>query len=77
MGRSPSGERGLKYLQRHRLLFALCRSPSGERGLKYRRSGQHQGRASRSPSGERGLKSTTLDLDAEDEFVAPHPGSVD
>ena len=33
-GRSPHGERGLKYLLRWAFSRALCRSPHGERGLK-------------------------------------------
>ena len=35
-GRSPSGERGLKYVMWCEAISALpSRSPSGERGLKY------------------------------------------
>ena len=33
-GRSPSGERGLKYFINQGQQFRACRSPSGERGLK-------------------------------------------
>ena len=34
-GRSPHGERGLKYTVRDGLAQKLSRSPHGERGLKY------------------------------------------
>ena len=33
-GRSPCGERGLKYLMIKEVEFLFCRSPCGERGLK-------------------------------------------
>ena len=33
-GRSPQGERGLKYGLLHPVPAARCRSPQGERGLK-------------------------------------------
>ena len=33
-GRSPHGERGLKWKRTPRISCALCRSPHGERGLK-------------------------------------------
>ena len=56
-GRSPHGERGLKYYPLRRKASWHCRSPHGERGLKclinpLRKSNSH----SRSPHGERGLK---------------------
>ena len=35
-GRSPSGERGLKFCVRAAGGLVVGRSPSGERGLKYR-----------------------------------------
>ena len=56
-GRSPRGERGLKYLEDFdKIKMAYGRSPRGERGLKWCRcppSGREPGR---SPRGERGLK---------------------
>ena len=56
-GRSPCGERGLKY--QIPLLMRVCvgrRSPCGERGLKCVALARASGRGSRSPCGERGLK---------------------
>ena len=56
-GRSPSGERGLKFVaivRGHE--GTVRRSPSGERGLKSRGEALHADLPSRSPSGERGLK---------------------
>ena len=56
-GRSPCGERGLKYsigLTHDRV---QSRSPCGERGLKYNRRSLHSHNSRRSPCGERGLKS--------------------
>ena len=39
LGRSPHGERGLKYRLHHgQVWIAGGRSPHGERGLKYQRS---------------------------------------
>ena len=56
-GRSPHGERGLKFM-RNRLLYCTNRrSPHGERGLKYdKRTYAVPGPRGRSPHGERGLK---------------------
>ena len=39
LGRSPHGERGLKYLRHSIKCHGVGRSPHGERGLKYRRMG--------------------------------------
>ena len=56
-GRSPHGERGLKYHREHRARIQQAgRSPHGERGLKYRLDFLVELRGSRSPHGERGLK---------------------
>ena len=60
LGRSPHGERGLKFL-----LFAVAqaaagRSPHGERGLKSIPAEGHGENAGRSPHGERGLKSLPI-----------------
>ena len=56
-GRSPSGERGLKFIPvQVRRADIQCRSPSGERGLKYEMEQQGTATSRRSPSGERGLK---------------------
>ena len=33
-GRSPHGERGLKFVEFVKVGFRACRSPHGERGLK-------------------------------------------
>ena len=56
MGRSPYGERGLKWSVMVVTLHQRCRSPYGERGLKLDVSdGRHPDRG-RSPYGERGLK---------------------
>ena len=56
-GRSPHGERGLKYSTSASRLPNASRSPHGERGLKYSTSASRLPNASRSPHGERGLKS--------------------
>ena len=56
-GRSPHGERGLKFLAAARPISNACRSPHGERGLKCdTEMGEHCGVKGRSPHGERGLK---------------------
>ena len=56
-GRSPHGERGLKY-QCLEYVFGdrEGRSPHGERGLKLVGRPAHDAGLSRSPHGERGLK---------------------
>ena len=56
-GRSPYGERGLKYRTPDRGMAVMSRSPYGERGLKYRHGQVQRRRECRSPYGERGLKS--------------------
>ena len=57
-GRSPYGERGLKYDNARYSAERYSRSPYGERGLKSTRTGHLTIRPSgRSPYGERGLKS--------------------
>ena len=58
-GRSPHGERGLKFvLVLVYLQSLLSRSPHGERGLKWRGIPNRFANAvCRSPHGERGLKS--------------------
>ena len=55
-GRSPHGERGLKYLESLSMLVVPRRSPHGERGLKYLESLSMLVVPRRSPHGERGLK---------------------
>ena len=60
-GRSPQGERGLKYPHYPRRLYRRRRSPQGERGLKLPTDVPRERRISRSPQGERGLKSTWAD----------------
>ena len=56
IGRSPHGERGLKYLESLSMLVVPRRSPHGERGLKFVIYGQSIIHSCRSPHGERGLK---------------------
>ena len=58
MGRSPRGERGLKYYLKLVIVSrGIGRSPRGERGLKYQQQVQHLcNQQGRSPRGERGLK---------------------
>ena len=56
MGRSPHGERGLKYYRNSPYTFVHSRSPHGERGLKCSRLRHRSLLQSRSPHGERGLK---------------------
>ena len=64
-GRSPYGERGLKY-RRHQLrALRPGRSPYGERGLKSHQRRPLTPTASRSPYGERGLKSHAADQGAD------------
>ena len=56
-GRSPYGERGLKYRRDIPVQRGGGRSPYGERGLKYCRLWDTTPEtARRSPYGERGLK---------------------
>ncbi len=76
-GRSPHGERGLKYLRSHLAHGDLSRSPHGERGLKY--IGKLHGLlvARRSPQGECGLKCRRDGRPAHRVQVAPRKGSVD
>ena len=77
-GRSPSGERGLKYprtVERQHLAGSLpIRGAWIEISLTQTAS---QIRGGRSPSGERGLKSETYATKSSLTQVAPHPGSVD
>ena len=56
-GRSPHGERGLKYIGKLHGLLVARRSPHGERGLKLPDCVKPSGMFRRSPHGERGLKS--------------------
>ena len=55
-GRSPHGERGLKYLESLSMLVVPRRSPHGERGLKFILDSTLYALPGRSPHGERGLK---------------------
>ena len=55
-GRSPCGERGLKYSLPAGVVHRDCRSPCGERGLKYPPPSPASATSRRSPCGERGLK---------------------
>ena len=55
-GRSPYGERGLKYRATVGFGLEIRRSPYGERGLKCEDGGGDFGEIGRSPYGERGLK---------------------
>ena len=55
-GRSPYGERGLKFTAQGAYPVGSSRSPYGERGLKYRNYRNCAGFPCRSPYGERGLK---------------------
>ena len=75
-GRSPCGERGLKFLPGRHSRGQRGRSPCGERGLKssFRRVARLD--LGRSPCGERGLKFHYIcDLGPTLE-VAPRAGSV-
>ena len=56
-GRSPHGERGLKYRLQSQSVPQDSRSPHGERGLKSALIIRFLVIFSRSPHGERGLKS--------------------
>ena len=56
VGRSPYGERGLKFAGIRLIPVRASRSPYGERGLKLAGIRLFPVRASRSPYGERGLK---------------------
>ena len=55
-GRSPHGERGLKYQVHVVTIRQDRRSPHGERGLKYACAEEAGELLRRSPHGERGLK---------------------
>ena len=55
-GRSPYGERGLKFDAHRQRTSVRGRSPYGERGLKLPRQAGRRLRPGRSPYGERGLK---------------------
>ena len=56
-GRSPHGERGLKYVVDDAAPACPGRSPHGERGLKFDVEGAREAAlGGRSPHGERGLK---------------------
>ena len=73
-GRSPYGERGLKYLGRFVVDLYVCRSPYGERGLKYLNLGNGflALEARRSPYGERGLKYLAARLHEADAGRSPY-----
>ena len=55
-GRSPYGERGLKYFAVLSFVGNYSRSPYGERGLKCKPGIREETSVCRSPYGERGLK---------------------
>ena len=55
-GRSPYGERGLKFIETNLESRVRRRSPYGERGLKYDGKYPTERGVRRSPYGERGLK---------------------
>ena len=69
LGRSPYGERGLKYVKRIVLGARKRRSPYGERGLKFSLGEYPTVHVRRSPYGERGLKYS-------DDVVADSAGRV-
>ena len=75
-GRSPPGERGLKFYDLGGRKVLGSRSPPGERGLKYVDLQGIIAPLRSLPSGERGLKSA-LDEGLSVAEVAPLPGSVD
>ena len=76
-GRSPQGERGLKFQWRLGRNTYTGRSPQGERGLKYNFSFQIWKNQSRSPQGERGLKFLPEPIFPEVCLVALRKESVD
>ena len=55
-GRSPHGERGLKFVVGGEVVPYAGRSPHGERGLKFEDTAGCGRGLGRSPHGERGLK---------------------
>ena len=75
-GRSPCGERGLKYLASWSNHYSPRRSPCGERGLKLSMGFTKSMIDSRSPCGERGLKFLLLRRVTLAALVAPRAGSV-
>ena len=83
-GRSPHGERGLKFTRYRGDARNWSRSPHGERGLKFREVVTGLSEFGRSPHGERGLKfegiiediNARLSLPARGAWIeiAPAPG---
>ena len=77
-GRSPSGERGLKFLPSHLVTYFQRSLPIRGAWIEMptpdRKEPDH---GSRSPSGERGLKCVHHAQGGRGHEVAPHPGSVD
>ena len=76
-GRSPYGERGLKYIYEVSGDIDCGRSPYGERGLKSNGQLREGACPCRSPYGERGLKSEVFRQKRGLGKVAPRTGSVD
>ncbi len=77
-GRSPCGERGLKFDISRIIIGGTSRSPCGERGLKWASVSDRQATAfCRSPCGERGLKLLSHTMSRLRMIVAPRAGSVD
>ena len=76
--RSPSGERGLKWLIIHvKIRGSHRRSPSGERGLKLQSADTRQHAVPSLP-----IRGAWIEISSEMGYprssrVAPHPGSVD
>ena len=76
-GRSPYGERGLKYRTPDRGMAVMSRSPYGERGLKFHGQSGVEDALRRSPYGERGLKFAYLRINLPKSRVALLTESVD
>ena len=77
-GRSPCGERGLKFQQIANLTGIVQSLPVRGAWIEISRVGSFsQHRHGRSPCGERGLKSFNSMPEAFSVIVAPRAGSVD
>ena len=76
-GRSPQGERGLKWLYRLDLLLFAGRSPQGERGLKYLGLSLTELSQRSLPAGGAWIEIFNKTVSKGESYVAPRRGSVD
>ena len=74
-GSLPSRERGLKFVNRDRVVIPKLSLPSRERGLKFDRSVTGYALWKSLPSRERGLKLDEVTKENIEELVAPFAGA--